>query len=226
MPIAAADDSRRVAHPKACFHRPKSTRTNADDVGDARGRKDAGTVNSWDAFWRDAVEENERKMRDANKAHFKKTGDENFANDGDMSDAAYAQKCLELDRGVPRNAIYLSCSGCGCEKKKEIMMQLECAQCLELYKERKMKVVVDAFERAFFCSKECFVEHWTEHRMRHGPAYSRATKENGEVHRFEAPRRGVRSCGITFVEEDVFPRVRAEYEMGRRRYEEERGEKR
>ena len=36
-----------------------------------------------------------------------------LANDGDMSDAAYAQKCLELDRGVPRNAIYLSCSGCG-----------------------------------------------------------------------------------------------------------------
>jgi len=157
-----------------------------------RGRKDAGTVNSWDAFWRDAVEENERKMRDANKAHLKKTGDENFANDGDMSDAAYAQKCLELDRGVPRNAIYLSCSGCGCEKKKEIMMQLECAQCLEMYKERKMKVVMDAFERAFFCSKECFVEHWTEHRMRHGPAYSRATKENGEVHRFEAHDEG---CG-------------------------------
>ena len=104
-------------------------------------------------------------------------------------------------------------------------MQLECAQCLEMYKERKMKVVMDAFERAFFCSKECFVEHWTEHRMRHGPAYSRATKENGEVHRFEAHDEGcAERCG--FVEEDVFPRVRAEYEMGQRRYEEERGERR
>ena len=171
---------RRTPHPKAFLHQSKKhSRTVPMTSATVRGRKDAGTVNSWDAFWRDAVEENERKMRDANKAHFKKTGDENFADDGDMSDAAYAQKCLELDRGVPRNAIYLSCSGCGCEKKKEIMMQLECAQCLEMYKERKMKVVMDAFERAFFCSKECFVEHWTEHRMRHGPAYSRATKENG-----------------------------------------------
>ena len=186
-------DDDESPHPKAFLHQSKKhSRTVPMTSATVRGRKDAGTVNSWDAFWRDAVEENERKMRDANKAHFKKTGDENFANDGDMSDAAYAQKCLELDRGVPRNAIYLSCSGCGCEKKKEIMMQLECAQCLEMYKERKMKVVMDAFERAFFCSKECFVEHWTEHRMRHGPAYSRATKENGEVHRFEAHDEG---CG-------------------------------
>ena len=197
-PLPIADRRRRLSTtsrpPKACFHRPKSTPPQMPMTSATRGRrrKDAGTVNSWDAFWRDAVEENERKMRDANKAHFKKTGDENFANDGEMSDAAYTQKCLELDRGVPRNAIYLSCSGCGCEKKKEIMMQLECAQCLEMYKERKMKVVMDAFERAFFCSKECFVEHWTEHRMRHGPAYSRATKENGEVHRFEAHDEG---CG-------------------------------
>jgi len=197
-PIAADRRRRRLSTTVA--HRKRSTKdqkalAQMPMTGSAtRGRRkdDAGTVNSWDAFWRDAVEENERKMRDANKAHFKKPGDENFANDGDVSDAAYTQKCLELDRGVPRNAIYLSCSGCGCEKKKEIMMQLECAQCLELYKERKMKVVVDAFERAFFCSKECFVEHWTEHRMRHGPAYSRATKENGEVHRFEAHDEG---CG-------------------------------
>jgi len=150
------------------------------------------TANSWDEFWRDAVSENERKMREANRAHFKKTGDRNFEDVDDVSDERYMEKCRGLDRGVPRYAVTLACSGCGCEKSKKAMMRLECAQCLEMYKERKMKVVMDAFERAFFCSEECFLEHWTEHKMRHGPAYSRATKENGEVHRFEAHDEG---CG-------------------------------
>ncbi len=36
------------------------------------------------------------------------------------------------------------------------------------------------------------MENRTEHTKRHGPAYSRATKENGEVHRFEAHDEG---CG-------------------------------
>ena len=148
----------------------------------------------WDKFWHDAVKENEQKMRDANRAHFKKTGDQKFQDfdEGIDSDRAYMDACHKLDRGVPRYAVTLSCSGCGCEKSKDAMMRLECAQCLEMYKERKMKVVVDAFERAFFCSENCYVEHWKEHRMRHGPAYSRATKENGEVHRFEAHDEG---CG-------------------------------
>ena len=187
----------------------------------------------WDKFWHDAVKENEQKMRDANRAHFKKTGDQKFQDfdEGIDSDRAYMDACHKLDRGVPRYAVTLSCSGCGCEKSKDAMMRLECAQCLEMYKERKMKVVVDSFERAFFCSENCYVEHWKEHRMRHGPAYSRATKENGEVHRFEArdegergsasirgARRRVRSVvGSRRVEEEVFSRMRAEYEMGRRR---------
>ena len=46
LPIAFADRRRRRLStsrpPKACFHRPKSTRTNADDVGDARTTKGCG----------------------------------------------------------------------------------------------------------------------------------------------------------------------------------------
>ena len=163
-----------------------------DDDNNNNNNNNNNNANSWDEFWRDAVSENERKMREANRAHFKKTGDRNFEDVDDVSDERYMEKCRGLDRGVPRYAVTLACSGCGCEKSKEAMMRLECAQCLEMYKERKMKVVMDAFERAFFCSEECFVEHWTEHKMRHGPAYSRATKENGEVHRFEAHDEG---CG-------------------------------
>ena len=32
--------------------------------------------------------------------------------------------CHKLDRGVPRYAVTLSCSGCGCEKSKDAMMRL------------------------------------------------------------------------------------------------------
>ena len=179
---ASAHDQRKTSKEdlKTTETKPNSTKTRS--------------FTHWDKFWHDAVKENEQKMRDANRAHFKKTGDQKFQDfdEGIDSDRAYMDACHKLDRGVPRYAVTLSCSGCGCEKSKDAMMRLECAQCLEMYKERKMKVVVDAFERAFFCSENCYVEHWKEHRMRHGPAYSRATKENGEVHRFEAHDEG---CG-------------------------------
>ena len=78
----------------------------------------------WDKFWHDAVKENEQKMRDANRAHFKKTGDQKFQDfdEGIDSDRAYMDACHKLDRGVPRYAVTLSCSGCGCEKSKDAMM--------------------------------------------------------------------------------------------------------
>jgi hypothetical protein len=159
--------------------------------GTAReGTGDPGTgFSAWENFWEDSVKNNERKMREANKLF-----DENNSQKGEIKwdDANYMQRCMELDRGIPReHKGLMKCAGCGKIDSKDVLMRLECAQCLEIYKERKMKVVVDAFERKFYCSEKCYCQNWEQHKMRHGPSWSRATRDDGNVYRFEA----VETCG-------------------------------
>ena len=116
--------------------------------------------------------------------------------EGRVTDEEFERKTRTLNRGVPRGGVgmeksMLKCYGCGEEKPRAQLMRLECAQCLEIYKERELKVATDCFERAFFCSEKCYCENWKTHKFRHGPSYSRLTKDDGVIHRFEA----VETCG-------------------------------
>ena len=184
---ASAHDQRKTSKEdlKTTKTKPNSTKTRS--------------FTHWDKFWHDAVKENEQKMRDANRAHFKKTGDQKFQdfNEGIDSDRAYMDACHKLDRGVPRYAVTLSCSGCGCEKSKDAMMRLECAQCLEMYKERKMKVVVDAFERAFFCSEIATWNTGKNTECDTGRRIRERRRKTGKCIDSRRTTKGAERCGIT-----------------------------
>ena len=72
----------------------------------------------------------------------------------------------------------------GCDKPTE--PRLECCQCLEIFKQRAAAVAFDTWERAFWCSHQCYREHWDTHKHRHGPSKSAPTRLDGRGHEFEA----------------------------------------
>ena len=85
-----------------------------------------------------------------------------------------------LKNGAPADHGKIRCWGCDARTTA----QMECAQCLEIMKERAVKAAFDNWERAFFCSHLCYKEHYHEHKARHGPSKSVPTKTDGTIHHF------------------------------------------
>ena len=143
---------------------------------------DMAQPETWEEFWRDAQERNARRAREAG---------------GDPSEPASAKAPpkgrhgLPLRRGVPFDATLagggeratevIRCFGCD----QVTTRQLECAQCLEIFKRRSEKVAFDTFERAFFCSHLCYRTSYDAHKSRHGPSRSAPTQLDGREHEFE-----------------------------------------
>lgn len=134
-------------------------------------RADAGD-GTWETFWRRSVAANAAKMRRAGLDPEADDPKEAFGRDGRV-----------LERGKPRDG-RPTCFGCerACDET------YECAQCLEIYRTRSKKVAFDTWERAFFCSCDCYVASWDVHKSRHGPSTAGPTKLDGQVHEFEAPK--------------------------------------
>ena len=138
----------------------------ADDDDDANRQPD-----SWDAFWQRCVRDNEQSVRDAGGDPAKVPGPQNLptGRHGDV-----------LKNGAPADHGKIRCWGCDARTTA----QMECAQCLEIMKERAVKAAFDNWERAFFCSHLCYKEHYHEHKARHGPSKSVPTKTDGTIHHF------------------------------------------
>lgn len=126
---------------------------------------------SWEAFWRRSTAANAARMR---RAGLDPTSAE--------VREAYGRRGQKLDRGRPREEM-IFCFGCdgACGDT------FECAQCLEIYRVRSKKVAFDTWERAFFCSCECYVANWDAHKCRHAPSTAGPTLKDGNVHKFESP---------------------------------------
>lgn len=140
-----------------------------------RRRGERADNGSWEAFWRRAAAANAAKMRRAG-----------LDPEADDPKEAFGRCGRVLDRGKPKDGRPM-CFGCDCACDETY----ECAQCLEIYRARSKKVAFDTWERAFFCSCDCFVRTWDDHKSRHGPSTAGPTKMDGTVHEFEAPK----GCG-------------------------------
>lgn len=143
-----------------------------DDAADADDdADDANRYDSWEAFWERTVRDNEQAVRDAGGDPAKVPGPENLptGRHGDV-----------LRNGAPADLGNIRCWGCDARTTA----QMECAQCLEIMKERAVKAAFDNWERAFFCSHLCYKEHYHEHKARHGPSKSVPTKTDGSIHHF------------------------------------------
>ena len=141
-----------------------------DDDGDDDGGEGDGL--NWDNFWQRASRRNEAKMR---KAGLDPTKEE--------SKIKFGRHGQQLDRGRPRAHAQVYCFGCD----SACGDAYECAQCLEIYRDRAKKVPFDSWERAFFCSHDCYVHCWGKHKARHTETTAGPTKLDGQVHTFEAP---------------------------------------
>ena len=99
------------------------------------------------------------------------------------SKVKYGRHAQALESGRPKRGESLYCFGCDAKCDETF----ECAQCLEIYRARAKKVAYDAWERAFFCSPECYCASWDAHRVRHAETKAGPTKMDGTIHTFEAP---------------------------------------
>ena len=164
-PDDASDSDEDARARRARDARARFERDVEDELGDATDVDER----SWEGFWRRATAENAAKMRraglDPNKAESK---------------VKFGRHGEKLDKGKCATTL---CFGCDARCDETF----ECAQCLEIYRARAKKVAFDAWERAFFCSCECYIANWDEHRRRHGPSTAGPTKMDGAVHEFEAP---------------------------------------
>ena len=164
-PDDASDSDEDARARRAKDARERFERDVEDELGDATDVDER----SWEGFWRRATAENAAKMRraglDPNKAESK---------------VKFGRHGEKLDKGKCATTL---CFGCDARCDETF----ECAQCLEIYRARAKKVAFDAWERAFFCSCECYIANWDEHRRRHGPSTAGPTKMDGAVHEFEAP---------------------------------------
>ena len=123
---------------------------------------------SWEEYWAKSCEENARKAREAG------------VKEGAESERPKCRHGNELLRGVPQGVV--RCFGCD----EPTTTQLECCQCLEIWKQRAAVVAFDTWERSFWCSHLCYRKHWETHKHRHGPSTSAPTKLDGRSHAFEA----------------------------------------
>lgn len=126
---------------------------------------------TYEDFWRSSINQNDEKLRDAGKDPYEPLK-EPFGKHG-----------TRLKRGLPQDDVYL-CYGCA----KTTTAKLECCQCLEIFRERASCAANDDWERAFFCSNDCYIKHWEEHKERHGPSTSGPTKLDSRIHQFEAAK--------------------------------------
>ena len=143
------------------------TQADAADAAD----DDSNRYDSWEAFWERTVRDNEQAVGDAGGDPAKVPGPQNLptGRHGDV-----------LKNGAPADHGKIRCWGCDARTTA----QMECAQCLEIMKERAVKAAFDNWERAFFCSHLCYKEHYHEHKARHGPSKSVPTKTDGTIHHF------------------------------------------
>ena len=130
---------------------------------------------TWEEFWHNSCQRNARRAEEAG---------------GDPSSLASAKALpkgrhgLPLSKGVPvteSNEQVIHCFG----YEQPTTNQLECAQCLEIFKRRSEKVAFDTFERAFFCSHLCYQGCYHEHKSRHDKSRSAPTELDGREHEFE-----------------------------------------
>ena len=167
-------DSASDSDEEKCDARARRAETEIEREVEAElGADGAYDASSWEGFWRRATATNEVKMRRAGLDPRAEETKERFGRHGQR---------LKLGKPVDGETVY--CFGC----EKECDETYECAQCLEIYRARAKKVAFDAWERAFFCSGDCYLKHWDEHKTRHGPSTAGPTKLDGTVHEFEAPK--------------------------------------
>ena len=122
----------------------------------------------WEAFWERTVRDNEQAVRDAGGDPAKVPGPQNLptGRHGDV-----------LKNGAPADHGKIRCWGCDARTTA----QLECAQCLEIMKERASRPDRGA---SVLRSHLCYKEHYHEHKARHGPSESVPTKTDGSIHHF------------------------------------------
>ena len=96
------------------------TQADAADAAD----DDSNRYDSWEAFWERTVRDNEQAVRDAGGDPAKVPGPQNLptGRHGDV-----------LKNGAPADHGKIRCWGCDARTTA----QLECAQCLEIMKERR-----------------------------------------------------------------------------------------
>ena len=148
----------------------------SDDAPAPPPHDDDPAPESWEEFWHNSTTRNARRAKEAG---------------GDPATLASAKALPKgrhggtLSRGVPcvpgTGAQSIHCFGCDTVTTN----QLECAQCLEIFKRRSEKVAFDTFERAFFCSHLCYQGCYHKHKSRHGATRSAPTELDGREHDFE-----------------------------------------
>merc|ERR1712176_1172834 len=129
----------------------------------------------WHDFFRKAGEKNREAMKNAGK-------------DPDRPNNIETRKGQKMVQGRPTDGIFY-CRGCDtvCPEKD----RFECCQCLEIYRDRAKKAAYDTWERAYYCSEECYQNSFDDHRERHGPSTHGPTKHDPTIHEFE----GAPGCG-------------------------------
>mmetsp|Transcript_31065 Transcript_31065/g.59961 ORF Transcript_31065/g.59961 Transcript_31065/m.59961 type:complete len:180 (+) Transcript_31065:169-708(+) len=126
---------------------------------------------SWEDFWKRTTEEHAEAMRAAGKDPEKPW---------EPGENKHGQKIV---RGVPLDGT-LHCFGCSAVTDHT----LECCQCLEIFRDRAGRAAGDDWERAFYCSTDCYVNHWEDHKDRHGPSQSGPSRMDSRIHHFDAAK--------------------------------------
>jgi len=126
---------------------------------------------SWEDFWRRTTAQHDEAMRNAGKDPYKPW---------EPADGKWGSK---IAFGMPVDKQH-RCFGCG----TATTTRFECCQCLEIFRERAGRAAGDDWERAFYCSHECYKGDWEVHKDRHGPSKFGPSKMDSRIHEFDAAK--------------------------------------
>lgn len=148
-----------------------SERDENENLEEDEAQREAPEAVSWEEFWRRCTAEHDQAMRDAGK---------NPDKPWEPSEGKHGEK---IAFGVPIDGNLL-CFGCGtaCSDR------YECCQCLEIYRDRAKRAAHDDWQRAFYCSLDCYKDDWENHKELHGPSKAGPSKFDSRIHEFDAAK--------------------------------------